>query len=345
MTISSGLRFPSLSQTLITGAYRSGTEFVTHCIDSHPQLSATMYRVNALRFIRGRYEPLARPENLKKAVRDLAERLSSRYQVSLNEKDVLGALAGTEELTSCALYDTAMSSLYLTETTRHWAEKSQLLWRDIPHFLERMPNGRAIMIIRDPRAVVASFKKFTYCPSPAYLGAVFNSLDALQCAHAFARRYPETFLCIRYEDAALDPLAAARAAWRLLKLDDTHELTPQQTWKDAYGQPWLSNSSFQKTNGNDFNLTASLDRGKMLSPAERDLTEGVCGHAMRLMGYAVEKRTPNWQAALKLFHADPEIRGYFVRWLRTGQGVQAFPSDPLKPENWRKRGKEALCER
>ena len=40
----------SKSQTLITGSYRSGTEYITHLINSHPSISASMYQINIMRF-------------------------------------------------------------------------------------------------------------------------------------------------------------------------------------------------------------------------------------------------------------------------------------------------------
>ena len=61
--------------------------------------------------------------------------------------------------------------------TKKWGRKTQLVWRQIPDFLKIFPKGKAINIIRDPRSVLASFKKSTYNPEPAYLGAIFNCYD------------------------------------------------------------------------------------------------------------------------------------------------------------------------
>ena len=86
------------------------------------------------------------------------------------------------EITYGVLYDVLMTTLWVTEEKRHWAEKCQILWREIPDFIDMMPNGRAILAIRDPRSVLASFRAFTFVPPPAYLGAIFNCFDALKHA-------------------------------------------------------------------------------------------------------------------------------------------------------------------
>jgi hypothetical protein len=31
----------------------------------------------------------------------------------------------------------------------------------------------------------------------------------------------------------------------------------------------------------------------------------------------------------------PKILSYFRRWLMDGEGIEAFPTDPLKRKNWR----------
>ena len=45
----------SQSQTLITGVYRTGSEFLTYLIDTHPDIMASMYKINLMRFYYGRY--------------------------------------------------------------------------------------------------------------------------------------------------------------------------------------------------------------------------------------------------------------------------------------------------
>ena len=330
----------SRSQTLITGVFRSGTEFITHCLNSHPELSATMYKVNVPRFALGRFDPVAEEDNYTAAVKGIAARMADRYGDSVPVDDILAGLRRHERVDYCVLYDTIMSALYLGGRTVHWAEKNQLLWREIPLFLQGMQNGRAVMILRDPRSVTASFKKFTYAPPPAYLGAIFNCQDALRHAHEYQKRYPGTFLCLRYEDFMRDPLAGARSVWRFLGLDPNHPLTPQEEWRDAYGAPWNNNSCFQGKTG--FDVPASLNRGALLSEDELGLAETVCGQWMETFGYKTGSGRKDPDAMRALFRDDPAMTGHFEHWERTGEGFQGFPTDPLDPRNWRRRGKEPL---
>lgn len=329
----------SFSQTLITGVYRSGTEYVTQLIGSHPAISATMYRVNVLRFCCGRFDPIDQPDRWLSALDEIDRRLQSRYSLSLDRHAIESDLSTETRVTYGVLYDAVMTSLYLRNGMAHWAEKCQLLWREIPRFLEMMPNGRAILVMRDPRSIVASFRQYTYAPKPAYLGAIFNSVDAMNFGRQFEQDLPkDRFMIVRYEDAARDPSGACQKLHAFLGLPAEIDLRSRSDWQDAYGRPWSTNSAFHA--GNDarpFNLEASIHRWKStLSAEEIGLTETVCGAVMPSFGYETSGMAMNWPEALRLFAADDVITTYFRRWITTGEGVEAFPSDPLEPSNWRR---------
>ncbi len=329
----------SESQTLLTGVYRSGTEFVTQLVSGHPALSASMYHVNAYRFVSGEYEPLSDPGNLQRALDDMAARMEERYGLTLNRARA-EALCGTAgEATVERLYDAIMTALWLDGSRRHWLEKAQLVWRQIPRFVDRMPNGRAILVIRDPRSVLASFKRYTYAPPPAYLGAILNCLDAMQCAIEFGRTLPpDRFLLLRYEDAARDPDGTAQMLYRFLGFRPEDAILEPDSWRDSLGKSWSVNSVFADS-GENFDVEKSIRRwDDNIAPWETQLTEAVCGPAMETFGYSLETDAlVDWRSAFKAILSDGVLAGQFRSWLETGSGIQAFPSDPTQPENWEER--------
>lgn len=327
----------SASQTLITGVYRTGSEFVALLAGCHPALSVTMYSVNVLRFTCGRFEPISERRQYLAALDELEQRLAARYNRTFPRAEILAVLERAGRVDYGLFYDTVMSALYLRPPAAHWAEKNQLLWREIPLFLNMMPNGKAILVLRDPRSVLVSFRKYTYAPPPAYLGAVFNCYDAMQKALRFQRELsPERFLTVRYEDAAAAPQAAAERIWRFLSLEGTHDVNDRRNWRDAYGRPWHANSSFHANeDASAFDISRSIRRWEEeISAPERALAEGVCGDLMREFGYDAGAGPGDWLPVLRLFIEDEQVTGYFRHWLKTGEGIEAFPTDPLNPENW-----------
>jgi hypothetical protein len=330
----------SQSQTLITGVYRTGTEFIAQHLGAHPKLDVSMYRVNAPRFILDRYDPISDPTQTLAALRDLADRLLERYQIVLDQPAVLKELETDGPITYARLYNVVMSVMYLAGEKVHWAEKNQLLWREIPWFVNNMPNGKAILVLRDPRSVLISFKKYTYAPSPAYLGAIFNCLDAMASAARYETELgPDRFIWVRYEDFALRPIEETQRLWAFLGLEGGPAGgSAPGDWKDAYGRPWHANSSFQPNDpGVAFDVNASIHRWKKgLSKEEIALAEVVSGSYLERFGYEPSGIPVDWPAMLRLFMNDEKMLAHFRRWLYTGEGIQAFPTDPLKPENWRR---------
>lgn len=329
----------STSQTLITGVYRTGSEYIAQLVGCHPNISVSMYSVNLLRFVYGRYEPISDLVQCGRALNDLEQRLMSRYNLPIDREVIYRSLAESGRITYGTLYDAVMCSLYLREPAEHWAEKNQLLWREIPSFLEMMPNGKAILVIRDPRSVLASFKRYTYAPPPAYLGAVFNCFDAMKHALKYqAELDPSRFLLIRYEDVAEAPQEAANKIWRFLDLAGSHVIGSSEKWKDVYGKPWHANSSFHPNgDARPFEIQNSINRWVTnLAPEEIALTEGICGDLMQQFGYELVCTSGvDWLSASKLFVNDSQIMEYFKLWSFHGEGIQAFPTDPHDPKNWR----------
>lgn len=317
----------SSGQVLITGVYRSGTEFFSHLIDGHPRLRSTMYHVNAARFLWGRFEPLEQGESLARALAEVSHRLSRRYAISLDSEAVLRAL-GPRPVTCWTLYDAIMSTLWLEGLRTVWAEKCQLVWRAIPAFLDGMPNGRAIMIVRDPRNVLASFKRFTRAPAPAYLGACFNCLDMMRHALSYRDRWPDRIHVVRYEDAARSPADHRAAAWRFVQLDPAEGITEPPDIRTR-------NSVFDQDASRPFDVDAANRRWKHeLDEEEVALAEAVAGPMMTAFGYEPSGVPLNLISLRRRVAGDDQVRAFLDRFLLTGVGVEAFPADPLDPRTW-----------
>ncbi len=328
-------RRQSLGQALITGVYRSGSEFVSLLISGHPDLSATMYHVNALRFLSGRYEPIADAGNLARAVADTATRLEERYGIEMDTGRVLSRCRNLETIDVCTVYDVIMSELWLGGGKRHWAEKCQLVWREVPEFLDLMPCGRAILVIRDPRSILASFKRYTYAPPPAYLGAILNCLDAMTKALTYLDRFPpDRFRVVRYEGAAREPAAVAAELFEFLGLDPASGPVDRSRWTDSLGNPWVANSAFAE-NDSDFDVEKAIERWKGgLKDWEIALTETVCGSCMTAFGYELSGLIADWSDVLPVIRSDNDLNSRFEHWRTTGEGMQAFPTDPVDSRNW-----------
>lgn len=338
-----GKLLKSKSQTLITGVYRSGTEYITHLINCHQAISATMYQVNIMRFAFKKGKNIHKEKIYKKILLDLKKRLNLRYKIKLDIKKICNHIKTKNiKVTYGKLYDLVMSHLYLRDFKKHWAEKNQLLWREIPDFIKIMPNGKAIIIIRDPRSILASFKKYTYAKKPLYLQAIFNCYDLFNFIKKNKKLIKNKKLYIlKFENVLLNPKLEINKVFKFLNLKKIDNIKLNSNQLDAYGKKWKNNSSFEKNkNPNKFNKKLSLHRWKTsLNNAEILLTEMVCSDYMKYFKYKfkyskIYKNILN--DSLKLFINSDEIKKYLKFFLMEGKGIQKFPTNPLEQKNWSK---------
>ena len=329
----------SKSQTLITGTYRTGSEYLAQLINCNPEISVTMYRINVLRFVYNRFNPIWDQRQYKRALESVNERVLQRYKLQLDLDIILKEFSKYERITYGIFYDIIMNTLYINGDILHWAEKNQLLWREIPIFLDIMPNGKAIHIIRDPRAVLLSFKKYTYAPPPAYLGAIFNCYDSMKHALYYSKELPkDRYLSLTYEELINDTEEVVNRIWRFLGLSEGHRIDNQDNWLDAYGKPWHVNSSFHSNDDlRPYDVNDALTRWQReLSDSEIQFTDAICKDVMKDFGYSpfFELDKYDWHSIMKLFINDETILSYYKKWLLTGKGIEAFPLNPLDPTTW-----------
>lgn len=325
----------SKMQVLITGCYKSGTEYTTHLLDNHPNLAAKDDIICFMRFCYDRYNPIEKEYNYSRLVYDAAHRIRYRTYFKLDAEKILEHCKQAEVVTYALLYDQIASDLFLGGEVHSWADKTQLAWTKIPDFLEMFPKGKAIHIIRDPRNVMASFKKATYCPEPAYMGAVFNCYDSMKSGLAYRDQFDRSrYFLATFEDLLRDAEKMLIRLFDFLELSCDHDLMSQETWVDVKGKPWLHNSQFA-TEGKPFNKQAAIERWKNnLSEMDIALCESINGGLMDHYGYERSGISVPWNKMIEPVLFDDTLCGYLRKWVVYGQGVEAFPTDPLNPENW-----------
>jgi len=325
----------SEQRVLITGCYRTGSEYITQLLGNHPKLETSMYITNFMRFCWNRYDSVDEADNYSALIFDTARRMWLRYGREFDVYDVLETCRESSTVDYGLIYDEIMSDILLSEHAHSWAEKTQLVWTKIPAFLDMFEERKAILIVRDPRSVLASFKEFTYEPEPAYLTAAFNTLDSMQHGLEYRRGLgSDEFHIIRYEDVIREPEPTLHSAFEFLDLSADHDVLSTDGWTKPSGEPWEANSAFADSN-EEFDPESAINRWQdTLEPWEVAFSEMINMDVMEKFGYETARNDHDQFDFSERVHGHELLERAYEQWKRSGEGIEAFPSDPLDSHNW-----------
>lgn len=326
------------SPIFLTGVYRTGSTLLSRMLDVHPELAVTHDNVHFMRYCYNKYNPLNR-ENVQQLVNDIYNRINMRFKIVFSVNKVVEAVFGSKEpITYGLIYDKLMNELLLTGTeAKRWGEKTNLAWSSIPHFLQMFPKGKTILIIRDPRDVLYSFKKMTTAQWPDYLDAIFTSIDALQTAKKFLKTLSESsFFLFKYEDFIANPEEYTKKLCMFIEVDFDPQMLNVHNYRDRSKKKWRGETISNKPLCGISNKTVNRWR-QVLKGEELLLTETLLREEMTDFGYSLsgkDFKIEDMVNAFSIIRKSELIKNRFVDWLRTGCGIEAYPSNPTDPKNW-----------
>jgi hypothetical protein len=162
----------------------------------------------------------------------------------------------------------------------------------VPAFLRAFPGGRAILVRRDPRGVLASNLRMAR-HDPAQVAHPLSVLRHWRTQEAiawWASARPEfagRVLVLGYEDLLRRPAAVLEAVWAFLGVPPDEGVLEPGRMRGPDGAPWAANTTYAgAVPGLDPGL-AERWRGA-LPPERRALAELVCGPEMAAAGYACD---------------------------------------------------------
>jgi hypothetical protein len=163
----------------------------------------------------------------------------------------------------------------------------------IDYYIEQIPGVKVIHIIRDPRAVIASFKatlpKMLFHPFFRILPQIKLLKYSLTCANRYKNE--PNVMVVRYEDLVTQPESIMRKVAEFIDVPFEKNLV-QPTF---LGEPWKSNSSNLDANdGESDKIFVNLDKyRKKLNKKEISLIESMCQSELEKQGYILDTPKPN----------------------------------------------------
>ena len=313
----------------ITGVYRSGTTLLSRALNNHPNIAVTYDSIHFMRFI---YEKDRALDNnkIREIINEIEERVKHRSNANLDFPKILETLNASTSLSYGELYTGIMEDFLIKGEKKIWGEKTQLAWSKIPDFLTMFPDGKALLLIRDPRDIVSSFKRFTNEEGLKYLDGAFTSLSSMQYGKQFEKSLnADNFRLVRYEDLVSNYKNELKKLCEWIGVSWHEAITDTTKYKDNYGKLWCSNSSY-----GEFKKNVDTDSiGKYreyLSNVEIYFIEMILRAVLDNYNYtysASHLSEQEWMELYKILE-DPFINSRYVNWLKNNQGVEEYPSAP-----------------
>ncbi len=308
-----------------TGQVRSGGTLLTRIFDQSNELKVAYDTIHYMRFSFKNYHPLEK--NYSQLLIEMNERLNKRWDLSINIKDIKDDISKYSKITDAIVYDCIMRS-FLGISNNYgirWGDRTALRWEGIKPFLKMFPQGKAIINYRDPRAILASYKRSTYLPEPMYLDIIFSSLSLFNYISSL-NKISKNIHLIKYEDLIENPQFIIKKASQFLEIDYKDEMLNVAQFKDFKGQKFNTDSSFTSQKESIDNSSRDLWKNN-LSNIEIYFTEMILKDHMVSLGFNLSEINLNQKeiTEFKKLLDNKYINKRILYWKKNGNGQENYP--------------------
>lgn len=326
---------------LISCGFRSGAGLLTSMLNANKDVSLCADMVKYWNFCYGRY-PQLDSGSVRVMLEELRVRLSIRFSINLDVEKVVEKVG--EELSHPRVYESLMLEIFSMDAGIKIAGECEgLTWSKMSYFLDNVQDSKGIIIIRDPRDVLVSFKKNTIATGDAYLVSIFNSLGLMSRALEYTRRYEGRFMSVRFEDLKSNPEAVIKQISQFLGIMYNHDMMDPKNWTKLGNKTWIpwenhDSSSFRE---DQTKKMQPVGRWKsMITPEDHFVCEWVNGKIMKEFGYVPNFSGPSvemFDSALRRLLSSELLKNCLMDYLIHANGAEKYPLDPFNPANWDKR--------
>jgi hypothetical protein len=326
---------------LMSGWARSGAALTGAMINAHSDADFSVDVLKYFNFCYKRYPNLNR-DVLVIMIKEMRIRLKTRFGIDLDMDYCLKTIG--DNMDHWHIYRVLMSHIVARKSPKKIVgEYEGVVWGKIPCLLDNVKNSKAIIIVRDPRDVLVSFKKNTIAPKNDYLITVFNYLDLMESWVKYEKLYPDRVLGIRFERLKSDPELVARKICNFLDIEFESGMLNNDQWKVLKNNNWEvwenHNTSSFRDNDNLKSNPVGRWRG-LIDPVDHFICEWILRDVMAIFNMELEFSKPTdkiLEIALERLMSSKLLKEAFLNYTHKRIGSEKYPMDPCNSLNWDKR--------
>lgn len=319
----------------LTGTMRTGSGLVESLLTSNLDVHVVSELVHYYRFLSHRLSSGVNDAETYRALLESSARTRYRFGIITNPDKIFQALQACGEDKGARYKAILQGWVPCHIQAGAIVERAALSWQNIPDYLGMLPDGKVIHLLRDPRAVLASWKRITGITGYAYLNCVLNWIHSakkhLEYKKLFSQEQYRTFL---HEEILESPKGFLREVSGFLGVDydkDAEVITSKGN------RPRIFNRSAHGHSLKTVNPDTAMAWKDILAPWEVLFVQKHAGPVMEELGYAsaaVSSSKEDPERQLKNIETDDFMSRCLAMNRKEHMGNHLYPSDPTLPENW-----------
>lgn len=332
-----------INNIFCTGTMRTGGSLVANLLTTHKDLIVLTDIVHFFRYIYKKYDPISSPINVFKLCRDLTLRLKYRDNIRLNTNKLYKNCFKSNAKSYSKIYEIIFKSfLKKTKNKKIIAEYANFEWHNIDNFLKFNKDNVAIHVIRDPRAVLSSWKKITFSKGYKYLNCIFNWIDSADTYQSLKKKYKiNRYLLVKFEDIHKHPKKESKKLCKFLKIKFQNRMLLTSNWKNYLkGEFNFINQSAHENKKKIYGFSTKRIKNWELNLKdwEINLIHYLCKTRLKKFGYQNKKIDLKLlKKSFKIINSDKFLKKRFIEFKKKKKGNHMMLNDPTNPRNWESR--------
>ena len=318
---------------------RSGGTLMTNILSLHPNVIITKDIIHYFRYMYKKYNTISEKKNYYKLFYAFCLRVKYRNNIKLDPKILINKFKKSKKKNYDRILQTISEYfLDLNNNKKIIGENANTEWHNIENFLQLNKNYKAFQMIRDPRAVLMSYKTLTFEPGYKYLIILFFWLDAIRhCERNLLKFGKKRFIKIRFEDIHFKPILTINKIYKFMNLKFNKKILETKNWKSQLSSKFndINVTAFTNKKALGFSKKRTLNWQKKIKPWEIAITQHILGEFMVKNNYELKKvNEKELKKGLGYIKKDKILYKYYLKFKKYGKGTHERLSDPTKPENW-----------
>jgi hypothetical protein len=318
----------------ITSSYRSGGALFTKMLNVNDKIKVSSGTVNFFRYYFKKNKSIKKKINYQSYLNQFCIRLKYRFGINLDYNAIIKQVE-KKNFDYSDLYRLMCSKIFKNKKFTIVGEHAGNEWRNISNYLKIFPKGKAIILLRDPRDIICSFKKITIAKKNDYLISIFNFIDLINYTYALKKKHDKKIHIVKFHELKKNPKIVIKRVCKFLNVKYNYKMINERYYKGIDGKKWDQSKVFSFSGKLK---KQNVDRWKSIIEMEDlFLCEFLANKQMKMMGLERSSITFDKKIISKGFNritSSNLLTESFMRWILSKEGNNKYPLDPTDPKNY-----------